>query len=435
MWNSVLEQAELLYDEVTFTELFSACKYNKFESGYIYIVTPNEFIKSKLSKFHYNKINEIVSKITTEKVMLKFVLESELVEKPVIQTNSLISPHAHNLRHNYTFENFVVGESNRFAFNYALKVADQPGMVANPLYIFGNVGLGKTHLMQAVGHFILENDINKRVIYVKADQFIEDYTKFCKGKMDDFQDKYRNLDVLLIDDIQVLEIGQKSQIEFFKVFDILSSDNKQIIITSDRKADDLKLMARLTSRFSAGLNVDIQTPNLNHRVSILKKKVLELTNLPISDDVLEYIASIFNNNIRELEGAFTRVLYYCEAINLEINLENAQEALGPLISNKKISSSHNETNFVKVQDVVSSFFEITMDDMIGSKRQAKIVLARHIAMYILKTKYGLSYKKIGSLFSGRDHSTIINGCDRIEQELKVNGDIKMALDTIMKKID
>ncbi len=321
-----------------------------------------------------------------------------------------------------------------FAFRLAMKIADQPGMVANPFYIFGSVGLGKTHLMQSIGNYILDIDINKKVVYVKADQFIEDYSKFCKNEMPEFTNKYRNLDVLLIDDIQVLEIGKKSQLEFFKVFDLLFNENKQIIITSDRPANELNIMERLTSRFSAGLMVDIQTPNLDHRVSILKKKVSESTNVEVEDSVLDFIASVFTNNIRELEGAFTRVLYYCTAVNLPITLDNAKEALAPLLNNKRLSNNHNESNFSKVQDVVASFFNITIDDLIGSKRQAKFVLARHIAMYILKNTYGLSYKKIGSLFSNRDHSTIISGCDKIENELKVNEEIKLAYDTIMKKV-
>ncbi len=322
-----------------------------------------------------------------------------------------------------------------FAFRMAMKIADQPGMVANPLYIFGSVGLGKTHLMQAIGNYILDIDINKQVLYVKAEQFREDYTNFCKGTMPDFNEKYRNLDVLLIDDIQVLEIGQKSQLEFFRVFDLLFNENKQIIITSDRPSNELNIMERLTSRFSAGLTVDISTPNLDHRVNILKRKVLESTELLIEDAVLEYIASIFTSNIRELEGAFTRVLYFCTTCDIPITLENAQEALSSLINNRRISNSHNESNFSKVQDVVASFYNISIDDLTGSKRQAKFVLARHIAMYILKTNYGLSYKKIGSLFSGRDHSTIISGCDKIEQELKINSDIKLAIETINKKIE
>lgn len=322
-----------------------------------------------------------------------------------------------------------------FAFRLAMKIADQPGVVANPFYIFGSVGLGKTHLMQAVGNYILDTDINKQVLYVKADQFIEDYTKFCKNEMPDFDNKYRNLDVLLIDDIQVLEIGKKSQLEFFKVFDLLAQDNKQIIITSDRPANELNIMERLTSRFAAGLTVDIQTPNLDHRVNILRRKVLETTNLEVEDAVLNYIAAEFTSNIRELEGAFTRVLYFCTAVNIPITLENAQEALGPLLNNKRISKNHNESNFSKVQDVVASYFTITIDDLIGTKRQAKFVLARHVAMYILKNTYGLSYKKIGSLFSGRDHSTIISGCDKIEQELKINEDLKLALETIMQKVN
>ncbi len=351
---------------------------------------------------------------------------------PIVEVTNV---YRNNLRTNYSFNNFVVGASNMLAFRLAMKIADQPGMVANPFYIFGSVGLGKTHLMQAIGNYILDIDITKNVLYVKADVFIEDYSKFCKGVMPEFEEKYRKLDILLIDDIQVLEIGKKSQLEFFKFFDYLKDENKQIVITSDRPADKLNIMDRLTTRFEAGLTVNIETPNLDHRVSILRKKVLESTQAEVSDDVLEYIASNFTNNIRALEGGLTRVLFFCETINVPITLETTQEALAPLLSNKRIAANNNESNFTNVQDIVSSFFNISVDDIIGKKRTANIVLARHIAMYILKNKYGLSYKKIGSLFSNRDHSTIISGCEKIEHELKTNEEVKLAYDTIMKKID
>ncbi len=436
LWNRVLQQAEEEFEEQTFSEIFACCKYEKFENSYIFVITPNEYIKNKLNKFYNNKINEMIEKFTNDNIKIKFVLNSDLEEiQKAKEPTNIKNLYRNNLRTTYNFSSFVVGQSNMLALRLAMKIADQPGEVANPFYIFGSVGLGKTHLMQAVGNYILDKDINKQVLYVKADQFIEDYTKFCKNEMPDFDNKYRNLDVLLIDDIQVLEIGKKSQLEFFRLFDILYDGHKQIIITSDRPANELNIMERLTSRFSAGLTVNIETPNLDHRVNILRKKVLETTEIEIEDAVLTYIASEFTNNIRELEGAFTRVLYFCTAVNIPITLENAQEALAPLLNNKRISASHNETNFSKVQDVVASFFNVTIEDLIGSKRQAKFVLARHIAMYILKNTYGLSYKKIGSLFSGRDHSTIISGCDKIEQELKVNEEIKLAYDTIMKKIN
>ncbi len=380
-------------------------------------------------------MSDILEKLTTDNIKIKFILNSDIEEETKKEVTNFDEMYRNNLRTTFNFATYVVGQSNMFAFRMAMKIAEQPAMVANPLYIFGSVGLGKTHLMQAIGNYVLDKDINKQVLYVKADQFIEDYTNFCNDKMPEFKEKYRSLDVLLIDDIQLLELGKKSQWEFFAVFDLLFNENKQIVITSDRPANELNIMDRLTSRFNAGLTVDISTPNLDHRVNILRRKVLETTELIVDDNVLEYIASIFTNNIRELEGAFMRVLYFCTTCNIDITLENAQEALASLVKIKKVSNSHNENNFTKVQDLVASFYNITVDDLIGSKRQAGIVLARHIAMYILKNSYGLSYKKIGSLFSNRDHSTIISGCEKIESELKNNEELKLAYETILKKID
>ncbi len=436
LWNKVLDQAENEYETQVFTELFSDCIYNSFKNGYIYILAPNEFAKSRIMKLYIKKIDQFLENVCDENIKIKFVTEADIKkEEPVVVKSTSKSTYSNNLSQNLTFDNFVVGESNNFAFRMAMKIADQPGgFIANPFYIFGSVGLGKTHLMHAVGNYILDVDLTKNILYIKADRFIEDYSKFCKGEFKEYEEKYRTLDVLLIDDIQVLEIGKKSQLEFFKFFDILCSEQKQIIITSDRPAHELKLMERLTSRFTAGLTVDIKTPNLEHRKSILKRKTQELSVEDIDDEVLHYIASNFTSNIRELEGAFVRVKHYCEAFNSPITLEITKEALTGLINNQKINEQHNEKNFVKVQDIVADFYNLTVADLISPKRQANIVLARHIAMYILKTNYGLSYKKIGSLFSGRDHSTVISGCERIENELKLSGDLQMAVSTIMKKL-
>ena len=404
------------------------------------IVAPTEYAKTRLNKIYIHRINEIISKfVSDENIRVKFILKNEIKVENLLSTpeTNLINKYRNNLNANYNFDNYVVGQSNMFAFRMAMKIADQPGEVANPFYIFGSVGLGKTHLMEAIGNYILDNDANKRVLYVKASEFLEDYSKMCTGSFanDAFNEKYRKLDVLLIDDIQTLELGKKSQLEFFKIFDILYSENKQIVITSDRPAKELNIMERLTSRFEVGLTVDIQVPSLEHRINIIKKKLAEHGYENVNEDVYEFIANYFTNNIRELEGAINRLVNYCITCELEINLDNTKEALAALISYNNKTKPSNNDYYTEIIGIVADFYNIKVDDIVGSKRNNHIVLARQIAMYILKTKFGLAYKKIGLFFGGRDHSTVISSVEKIENELKNNGDVKLAVDAIVKKIN
>lgn len=440
LWNEVLDKLELEFENDTFTEIFNPCSFHEFKNGSLIVIAPTEYAKNRLNKLYIHRINEIISKLVTdENIRVKIILKEEIkvensYNKPEV---GLKNKYRNNLNANYNFNNYVVGQSNMFAFRMAMKIADQPGEVANPFYIFGSVGLGKTHLMEAIGNYILDTDVNKRVLYVKASEFLEDYSKMCTGSLnnDDFNEKYRNLDVLLIDDIQTLELGKKSQLEFFKIFDILYSDNKQIVITSDRPAKELNIMERLTSRFEVGLTVDIQVPSLEHRINIIKKKLAEAGYESVDEDVYEFIANYFTNNIRELEGAINRLVQYCLTCELEINLDSTKEALSALISTSNKTKPTNNDYYTEIIGIVADFYNIKLEDIIGSKRNNHIVLARQIAMYVLKTKFGLAYKKIGLFFGGRDHSTVISSVEKIENELKNNGDVKLAVDAILKKIN
>jgi len=434
---------EYIFSEETFNDVFEPLKETlKYSNNHVYVVVPNEFIKNRINRFYLNKINDLATKYHGKPIRFKFVIESELIPEETLisaERNLDLKYRPGNLNATYTFDNFVVGKSNNFAFRMAMKVADQPGTVANPLYIFGDVGLGKTHLMQSIGNYVLDNDVTKKVLYIKADGFIEDFANLLKRKqMDDFNNKYRDLDVLLVDDIQILGGATKTQMEFFKLFDYLYHNNKQIIITSDKPASELRnIMSRLTSRFEVGLTVDIQVPDLSHRIEILKRKLAtESSDIhDIPSDVLEFIASSFVSNIRELEGALKRVLFYCLANNLELTLDTVNEALEPLLKTKRRSDILNENNYDRIQSIVSDFYNITLDDLIGKKRHSKYILPRHIAMYIIKSKYNIPYKTIGKLFGNRDHSTVLAACEKIENELKQDPSLKLAVNTIMKKID
>ncbi|MBE0700418.1 MAG: chromosomal replication initiator protein DnaA [Acholeplasmataceae bacterium] len=443
LWQRILNDLEVIFNEETYADVFDPLKStHKYANGYVYVLVPSEFIKNRINRLYLSKINELALKYHKESVRFKFVTESEMIPEETLvspERNLKLKYRPGNLNATYTFDNFVVGKSNMFALRMAMKVADQPGAVANPLYIFGDVGLGKTHLMQAIGNYILDEDFNQKVLYVKADGFIEDFANLLKReKMEDFNTKYRDIDVLLVDDIQIMGGASKTQMEFFKLFDYLYQQNKQIIITSDKPASELKnIMTRLTSRFEVGLTVDIQVPDLEHGVEILKRKLAtESSDIhDIPNNVLEFIASSFVTNIRELEGALKRVLFYCLANNLDLTVETANESLEPLLRTKRKSDSLNENNYDRIQSVVSHFYGISLEDLIGKKRHSKYILPRHIAMYLIKIQYNIPYKTIGNLFGDRDHSTVLAACEKIENELKQDSSLRIAVDTIKKKID
>jgi chromosomal replication initiator protein len=443
LWQHILHDLEQSLAEDTYQELFEPIRsVHKYSNGHIYMIAPNDFIKNRISRLFLSKINDLANKYHDSTVRFKFVTESEMVPEETlvgVEHNLNLKYRPGDLNATYTFDNFVVGRSNMFAFRMSMKVADQPGAVANPLYIFGDVGLGKTHLMQAIGNYILDEDVNKKVLYVKADVFIEDFANLLKReRMDDFYAKYRETDVLLVDDIQILGGASRTQMEFFKLFDYLYQQNKQIVITSDKPASALKnIMTRLTSRFEVGLSVDIQIPDLEHRIEILKRKLASESSdiQDIPPKVLEFIASSFMTNIRELEGALKRVLFYCLANNLDLTVESAHEALEPLLRTRRKSDALNENNYDRIQSIVSDFYGITVEDLIGKKRHAKYILPRHISMYLIKAKYDIPYKTIGSLFGDRDHSTVLAACEKIENEMKQDASLKIAIETITKKID
>lgn len=447
IWEKIKNQLQVTLDEDVFAEHFAnMTTIFKVVNNAVYLIAPNSFVKSKIESFYLNRLNAMLNDFTTEKHMFKIITKEQAAEelqkaaayeinRPEKDLNNKYKTGLNNI---YTFENFVVGSSNRLAYTSAMKVADQPGVFANPLYIFGDVGLGKTHLMQCVGNYILENDLNRKVLYVKTDQFIEDYAKAAQKKtFDEFSKKYENVDILLVDDIQFLSGKNQSQLEFFKIFEKLKEENKQIVITSDRPASELyDIMSRLTSRFEWGLSVDINRPNLEHRILILKKKLHAETADPdlISDEILEYIASIFNNNVRELEGALKRVLFYCTAFDYKFTIANTEEALKNLVNSKNISNHTLEkSNFNNVLDIVSAYYNISTSDLLSNKRKKQYVFPRQVSMYILKELFDLTYKKIGQIFNGRDHSTVIYSIEQITNDLETDKDKKNDIEKLLVK--
>jgi len=433
LWNAVRDELEKELAPQSFQQTFGDVKrVIKYENGIIYVLTPSPYSRRTINTIYYKTVNSMIKNHTKDNLRFKFVAEDEIkIENKNVVTKQFSK---NDLNQNFTFESFVVGDSNRLAVLTSLKVADNPGVVYNPLYIFGGVGLGKTHLMQAIGNYISEQNIDSRILYVQANDYLSDYTRAIRdNNLAGFEEKYENIDVFLIDDIQMLTDKNQTQQQFFKLFNDLDNKNKQIVITSDRPADKLNgFMDRLTTRFVKGGVVDINQPDFNQRVNILKKKAQEFSQVQVDDEIINYIAENFINNVRELEGALNRIFLYSEMDSSRpLNLALAKEALEILLKNKKVN---NEQNYDDVLSVISSMYSVSVSDILSSSREAKFTIPRQIAMYILKERYKLTYQKIGNILNGRDHSTVMSGYNKISDELKYNEELKLAVDAILKKV-
>lgn len=452
IWLTVKNKlADVLKDESTFQNTFGYInEVYKVNNGYIYLPVNGQLDKYRIEKFHLEKMNNFLKELVPEKMSFKLITKEDIEkEKENLEKKVFVSPDStdkfksRTLRPEYTFENFVTGEANREAFTFSTKVADSPANTANPLYIFGDVGLGKTHLMTAIGHFILDNDINANVIFTTAQQYTEDYFAATNKKnrdsdsLEEFNNFYRSADVLLVDDIQFLKDKVKTQEEFFKLFEYLHEKNKQIVITSDRPATELEIMDRLKSRFSWGIPVDIRKPNFELRKSILKKKLAFLISDPscVGDDVLTFIAENFDENVRELEGALRRFVSYCVAFNIPFSLENAKSSLTSIISKEKQTASTSDSVIIeKVKTVVSTYFNVSVRDIVGSSRKQEIAYVRMVTIYLLRTILNLPLKKIGELLGGRDHATIAHSIDKIANSIETDVSVKQDIDILRQKI-
>lgn len=444
LWQKILGDLQVMYSQDTYDDHFANLnKIYKYQNNHIYIMVSNEWTKKRINDIHLKTINKLAKKHYTDPIDFIFITDPNEVPGEIQSVPDFaygVNYDETNLNRNYTFNSFIVGQSNNYAVKVAMIVAEQPGTAHNPLYIFGDVGLGKTHLMQAIGNYILEKDINKKVLYARASDFVEDFTRDPSFKhMDAFYEKYRNIDVLLIDDIQLMSRAFKSQDEFFKVFEILYNSQKQIVVTSDKPAKELKdFRDRIISRFEWGLPIDIQVPDLKHRLEILKSKLRssydpnDYNNIPIES--LEYIATVFVSNIRELEGALSRALTYCKINDLDYSVESFEEALNPLISSRRVGDSLNSNNYDKIQSVVADYYHISVQDLIGSKRAAKYSLPRHIAMYLIKKIYDVPYVKIGEMFGNRDHSTVLSAFNKMTEGIEEDILLKKAVNDIIKKL-
>ena len=397
---------ELLKTEVTgisYSTWISNIEIFSVDDTTITIMAQNIVHKDMLESRYLSLLKNTFSFITHKNYDVKIICEEDMPkdEAPVIPTNT---PNSSNLNPKYTFNSFVVGNNNSFAHAAALAVAEAPATAYNPLFLYGGVGLGKTHLMHAIGNEILKNNKNASVLYVSSEKFTNQFINAIKdNKNEMFRNKYRNIDVLLIDDIQFIAGKERIQEEFFHTFNTLHDDGKQIIISSDRPPKDIQpLEDRLRTRFEWGLIADISNPDYETRMAILKKKA-QLDNIIIDDDVLVNIATHIDTNIRELEGALV--------------------------------SHHNKVLSIEyIQEVCAKYFNVTVEDLKGSRRSADIAFARQVAMYFCRDVANLSTPKIGLAFGKRDHSTVMHGCNKIANEIKENTNTKLIVETVKNSL-
>lgn len=442
LWENFLEKIRKEITSLSFDTWFKDTKLLEIKDGKAIIIVPMPIHKKHLAENYGEIIDETFNILTGTNFDTEFILKDELKENNHVEEQGVpFKSHVEaNLNNRYLFENFVVGDSNRFAHAASLAVAENPGKVYNPLFIYGKSGLGKTHLMHAIGNYIIKNS-NKNVLYVTSEQFINDFLELIKkdesgtnfNAIDNFKSKYRNIDVLIIDDIQFLGGTTKSQQEFFHTFNNLYEDNKQIIISSDRSPDDLKVLEeRLRTRFNWGLTVNIYPPDFNLRIEILKKKISGQDLVKkIPEDVIEYIANNCESDVRQLEGAITRLYAYSAMMSgSEINLDLAVEALKDYL-NKNIGGKNN---IQRIQRVVANYYGISFDDLKSSRRHSSITFPRQIAMYLSRILTDESYPRIGIEFGGRDHSTVIHSYDKIDKEIKKNISLKEIVEKLKKDL-
>ncbi len=431
IWNKTLEIIKDYLSTPSYETWFKTTKALEETEDKLVIGVISEFGRDWIRSNYLPLIKEVIRAVAGKDLSLEFVVLKEKGKEEKIIKEEVINRRKLGLNENYTFNNFVVGDSNKLAHAASLAVAKNPGHSYNPLFIYGGVGLGKTHLIQAIGHYVLDTKPALKVVYVTSEIFTNEVIRSIqKGKMNDFHNKYRSVDVLLIDDIQFLAGKERTQEEFFHTFNALHNNYKQIVITSDRLPKEIPTLEdRLRSRFEWGLMVDIAPPDFETRVAILKKKA-EKEKIKVPDDVIYYIAENIKSNIRELEGALIRLLAHASLNNSEITLDFTKRILSGIfgkIEKKKIDAE-------EIKNVVSSYFSISVEDIEGGKRSQDYTIPRQIAMYLIRELTNLSLPQIGNLFGGRDHTTVLYSIDKIKRELKKDENLKAAVEEIRRML-
>lgn len=431
LWHRALAIMEQELGRTSFDNWLRPTRAVALVGNNLLVAVPNPYTREWLETSYSSLIARALKESGETELRVHYLLPGDADEhstavQPNIGASALADERPH-LNPKYVFDTFVVGNSNRFAHAAALAVAESPSRAYNPLFIYGGVGLGKTHLMHAIAHYILDKSPMDRVVYVSSETFTNELINCIKDDtINNFRAKYREKDILLIDDIQFLEKKERTQEEFFHTFNALYEANRQIIVSSDRPPKELSTLEdRLRSRFEWGLITDIQPPDLETRVAILRKKA-QLENLLVPDEALEYIALRITSNIRELEGALTRLLAYAQLHNTNITMDLTQEALLNILPEQK----PQPITIARIQKTVAAEFNLRPEDLCAKRRTRNLVVPRQIAMYLARELTDASLPKIGDEFGGRDHTTVIHSCDKVASELKGDTELRALMNKL-----
>ena len=445
-WKAVLGNLELSISKPNFTTWFKNTRILNSEAGDVTIGVPNSFTKEWLQNKYHQSIIKAIRAINPDIRQVRYIISTnqptttstpannpQTAESTDTKTAAPVrtaTAHA-QLNPKYNFQTFIVGRTNELAHAASIAVSDKPGTVYNPLFIYGGVGLGKTHLMQAVGNKITAISPRGRVMYVSSERFTNEFIQAVKdGRAYEFKDRYRNVDVLLIDDIQLLAGKEQTQEEFFHTFNALYNHNKQIVITADRLPKEIpSIEERLVSRFEGGMVADVQLPDYEMRLAILRSKSKE-RNYLVSEEILNYLAERIESNIRELEGALNRLMVYCQINNTTPSLDQVKTQIDSII----IQPKRRGLTSRKIMETVAVFYNVTIDDLIRQSRKKEYVKPRQIAMYLIRRELGTSLPSIGEIFGGRDHTTVIHAIDKVETITKDKDAVRQELVIIMEKV-
>ncbi len=436
VWEEILFLIESKMSKQGFDTWFGHSRLLSFNGSKIVIEVPSKFHRDWIRERHWNILTDVIKEVTKKDAIdIEFEVPPQEPPKktpkaPKEEKREERQDKSNLLEKKYIFNTFVVGSGNQFAHASAKAVAEAPGKAYNPLFIYSGVGLGKTHLVNAIGHSVQSKSPRAKVVYLSSEQFTNELiTHISRQKMDEFRQKFRNMDVLIIDDIQFIAGKERTQEEFFHTFNALYEAQKQIILTSDRQPKEIPdIEERLRSRFEAGLIADIQPPDLETRVAILKRKA-EIQNIRLPDDVAKYLASMLKNNIRELEGGLMRLGAIASLTNTDITVDLAKNELRHLIDTRdRVITSE------VIQKVVADAFGIRPTDLKSKRRTKNIVLPRQIAMYLCRMLAGLSLPETGNVFGGKDHSTVIHACKVIEEKKEKDADLKERIEQLVKRL-
>lgn len=440
LWNKLVPALEKSLNKPIYETLLSSTKPLLITGDKLEVAVPNELVKNWLSKHCTTLLEQELHNLYPEIPKVVFVIgPKDLFSTPTLEASAL-APEPEKaapartlyLNPRYTFDTFVVGQGNRFAHAASLAVSEAPAKAYNPLFLYGGVGLGKTHLMQAIGHQVVAVNAKAKILYISSETFTNELINSIRDdKTIQFRNKYRNMDVLLVDDIQFIAGKERTQEEFFHTFNALYEAHKQIVVSSDRPPKEIPtLEERLRSRFEWGLTADIQAPDFETRVAILKKKS-ELSEIAVPDEILSHIASKIITNIRELEGALVRVVAFASLTSAEITLATVDQVLKDILDPK---AAAGEISIDLIKKVTSEYYSIKIDDMSAKIRTKEIASARQVAMYLARTFTASSLPKIGEEFGGRDHTTVMYACEKIKSSLKSDSKTREAIKAISNSL-